>query len=255
MSRAGEYGEDWLAAGYATSRPPVHTHVLDRLVSLGLVGQMDLVLDVGCGAGASTIALTRHGIGNQVVGVDPSRAMIREAKRHVEGATFLVGKAEALPVHSGLVELMTAGGSLNYADFPCFFSEARRVLSPDGFLVVYDFGTGRRSMDCPELDSWHSSMLQKWPKPSAGVREVTRATFDSAPMQLVAHESLTVSVGFELEGYLDYLMTESNVGAAVRTGTHPSAIRAWCEEGLRPFFQPSVRVEFDVYYACLCQPR
>ncbi len=252
--RDGAYGDDWLAGGYATSRPPVHSHILDRVTALQSAAQIDLALDVGCGAGTSTIELMRRGIVGHVLGVDPSPAMIRTARGHVEGASFAVASAEALPVRSGTVGLITAAGSLNYADIPAFFSEAKRVLSPEGLLVVYDFASGRRSAQCAELASWYAEMLQRWPKPSEGVREVSRATFESAPMHLMAHEIFTVSIDFELDGYLDYLMTESNVAAAVSSGAARSEIRSWCEEGLRHFFQGSLPVEFESYYACLAQP-
>jgi ubiquinone/menaquinone biosynthesis C-methylase UbiE len=72
---------------------------------------------------------------NRVLGVDPSPAMIRAAKRHVEAASFVLGSAEALPVSSDTVGLMTAAGSLNYADVAGFFSETKRVLSSEGLLV------------------------------------------------------------------------------------------------------------------------
>jgi SAM-dependent methyltransferase len=224
------------------------------VASLQPIGQIDLSLDVGCGAGISTIALMQLGIGNHVLGVDPSLAMVRRAKCDVEGASFLFAAAEALPMRSGAVGLITAAGSLNYADIPAFFSETKRVLSPEGLLVVYDFAAGRCSVECAELDSWYSEMLRRWPKPNDGVQEVSRATFESAPMRLVAHETFTVSIGFELDGYLDYLMTESNVGAAVSSGAALTEIRSWCDEGLRQFFEGSLAVEFESYYACLDQP-
>jgi ubiquinone/menaquinone biosynthesis C-methylase UbiE len=247
----GEYAADWLAGGYATSRPPIHSHILDRVASHHAVDRVDLALDVGCGAGTSTAALILRGIGNHVLGADPSPAMIRGAKRRVAGASFLLASAEALPVRSDTVGLMTAAGSLNYVDVPAFFTEAKRVLSPQGLLVVYDFASGRCSAECAELDPWYSEMLRRWPKRSKGVQEVSRATFESAPMHLVAHESFTVSIGFELDGYLDYLMTESNVGAAVRSGASLTEIRSSYEAGLRQFFQGSLPVEFESYYACL----
>ena len=158
-------------------------------------------------------------------------------------------------MRSGGVGLITAAGSLNYADIPGFFSEAARVLSPEGLLVVYDFASGRRSAQCPELDPWYSEMLRRWPKPNEGVQEVSRATFESASMHLVAHETFTVSIGFELDAYLNYLMTESNVGVAAGSGVALSEIRSWCEEGLRQFFHGSLLVEFESYYACLGQPQ
>ena len=141
-ARDGVYEEDWLAGGYATSRPPVHSQILDQVALLQSVSQIDLALDIGCGAGISTIALMQRGIGNHVLGIDPSHAMIRTAKRHVDGASFMLASAEALPVPSGTVGLLTAAGSLNYADISACFSEAKRVLSREGLLVVYDFSTG-----------------------------------------------------------------------------------------------------------------
>ena len=167
----------------------------------------------------------------------------------------MVASAEALPVRSGTVGLLTAAGSLDYADISACLTEAKRVLSRKGLLVVYDFASGRCSRQCVELDSWYSKMLRRWPKPSDGLREVSEATFESAPMHLVAYETFVVSIDFELDGYLDYLMTESNVGAAVRSGASLTEIRSWCEEGLHQMFQGTFSVEFESYYACLAQPQ
>ena len=158
-------------------------------------------------------------------------------------------------MRSGRIGLITAAGSLNYADIPGFFSEATRVLSSEGLLVVYDFASGRRSAQCPELDLWYSEMLRRWPKPNEGVQEVSPATFESSPMRLLAHETFTVSISLKLDEYLSYLMTESNVGVAASSGVAVNEIRSWCEEGLRQFFHGSLPVEFDSYYACLGQPK
>jgi ubiquinone/menaquinone biosynthesis C-methylase UbiE len=230
-----------MADGYATGRPPVHAHILSRVEALDGVDPIEWALDVGCGAGLSTIALQHCGIARRVVGVDPSAAMIRSARSHDEGGMFVLGSAEALPMRSDAFGLMTAAGSLDYADFPAFFSESARVLSPDGLLIVYDFATGRRSPECAELDAWYSDLLHRWPKPNGGVQPVTSATFESTLLDLLAYETFTVSLEFELDGYLDYLMTER------------SAIRSWCERGFQRFFRGSLPIEFRVYYACLGQ--
>ena len=83
---------------------------------------------------------------------------------------------------------------------------------------------------------------------------MNEATFESAPLHLVAYETFAVSIDFGLDGYLDYLMTESNVGAAVRSGASITEIRSWCEVGLH-ILQGTFSVEFESYYACLVQPR
>ena len=113
------------------------------------------------------------------------------------------------------------------------------MFTSEGLLVVYDFASGRRSAQCPELDLWYSEMLRRWPKPNEGVQEVSPATFESSPMHLLAHETFTVSISLKLDEYLSYLMTESNVSVAASSGVAVNEIRSWCEEGLRQFFHGS----------------
>ena len=162
MTSDSLFGQNWIAAEYAIRRPPVHGQIFDHVgAELASPRSVDLALDLGCGAGASTSALVRSGLGRRVLGVDPSSAMIMEAKAQADGACFLVGTAEALPIRSGEVGLITAAGSLNFANAPDFFAEAQRVLSVDGVLVVYDFATGCRSAACPELASWYTKWLRR----------------------------------------------------------------------------------------------
>jgi len=177
--------------------------------------------------------------------------MILEANTHVRGASFVVGKAEALPVGSGAVGLITAAGSLNFTNVQQCLAEARRVLSPDGVLVVYDFATGRRSAQSPDLESWYADWLRRWPTPTTGVTAIRPSTFDEAPLRLIAYESFTVATTFDLNGYLDYVMTESNVSSAIRSGASMEEIRGWCEQHLRSLFEEPFQVEFDSYFACL----
>jgi SAM-dependent methyltransferase len=250
------YSDPWLAAGYARNRPPVHMPILDRAASdLAWEIKGGVALDIGCGAGVSTKALVQSGIANHIFGVDPSMEMIRNAKEKVAAASFLVGTAEALPVASDSVTLLTAAGSLDYAHFSEFFVEAQRVLSRNGFLLVYDFGPGRRTAESGDLDSWFNEMIQRWPKPRDGMPQLDRTRLESAPMPLVGSRRFSVAIDFELDRYIDYIMTETNVAFAVRSGVPNSEVRAWCDQGLRTLFQGSLRVEFDAYYACFKQPR
>jgi SAM-dependent methyltransferase len=249
------FGQNSIAAEYATRRPPVHRQILDHVGTvLSSPRSVDLALDLGCGAGASTSALILSGLGRRVLGVDPSTAMIAQAKTHTNGACFVIGTAEALPLGSGSVGLITAAGVLNFTNAPDFFAEAKRVLSIDGVLVVYDFATGCQSAACPDLASWYFEWLRRWPKPTSWAAPISRSTFDGAPLDLFAYKALTVTATFDLRGYLDYLMTESNVADAVRSGTSMGEIRGWCETQLRPIFGKPLEVEFDSYHACLSQP-
>src|SRR4051794_14959392 len=104
------FGTAEMAAGYATSRPPVHRHILRR----ALTGVVDRALDVGCGAGVSTNALDEFALHR--IGIEPAEAMLRPwSTTTALGARFAVACAEAIPLRTGSVDLMTAAGSLNYA--------------------------------------------------------------------------------------------------------------------------------------------
>jgi ubiquinone/menaquinone biosynthesis C-methylase UbiE len=119
-----------LAEGYANARPPLHARIVERI---GIHAHS--ALDVGCGAGLST----RHLAADRVVGVDPFADMIQWGPRVAPAASFAVARAEALPFRDGTFDLITAAGSLNYADPARAFPELRRVLTATGTLMVYDF--------------------------------------------------------------------------------------------------------------------
>ena len=75
-------------------------------------------------------------------------------------AEFVVGAAEAIPLRDRAVDLITAAGSLNYANLDLFFPEAARVLAPNGVLLVYDFSPGKSFRNITDLDEWFSSFHQ-----------------------------------------------------------------------------------------------
>jgi ubiquinone/menaquinone biosynthesis C-methylase UbiE len=102
---------------------------------LRLEAPVPRALDVGCGTGLSTLAL--KGLACQVLGVDPVAAMIACA-RPDPAITYVVGSAEQLPVEDATIDLVTVASALHWLATDRFFAEARRVLRPAGWLVVYD---------------------------------------------------------------------------------------------------------------------
>src|SRR5206468_1404011 len=114
-----------------------------------------------CGAGLSTRAL--FAIADHCFGLEPLESMLRWAVKTAPCAQFAAGIAEAIPFRTGSIELMTAAGSLNYVRLDDFFSEAARVLTPDGVIVVYDFGPGRSFRQTPGLDDWFKEFTARYP--------------------------------------------------------------------------------------------
>ena len=98
------------------------------------------VLDVATGTGLVArpeVELTKSR--RNVFGLDPSRGMLTEARRTV-GHPTVQGRAEKLPFRTGSFDFLTMGYALRHVpDLSATFAEYRRVLRPEGTLLVLDF--------------------------------------------------------------------------------------------------------------------
>ena len=122
-----------VAAHYDAFRPPLHRLILksvlkDRRFRCGL--------DIGCGTGISTHALAQHC--GEVVGLDPSEAMIERAVEE-DGVRFQLFNVRDLPFPNGRFDLITFAGSLFYTDRSHIAQEVCRVALPGAWVLVYDF--------------------------------------------------------------------------------------------------------------------
>jgi demethylmenaquinone methyltransferase/2-methoxy-6-polyprenyl-1,4-benzoquinol methylase len=104
-----------------------------------------LVLDVACGPGAVTKALTDK-TDAHVVGLDLSEDMLREGQRnvtraHLEGRVSLVlGRGERLPFADHTFDALTFTYLLRYVDDPqATMAELARVVKPGGPIANLEF--------------------------------------------------------------------------------------------------------------------
>ena len=105
------FAGDEIAKGYAAQRPAVHSAVVDEaFAQLGAASRRHRVLDVGCGAGASTRAATPWA--QSIVGLDPEIQMIRNARTVGGRPHYIVGAAEAIPLGTDTGVLAAAGFSI-----------------------------------------------------------------------------------------------------------------------------------------------
>ena len=244
-----------MVAGYASDRPPMHARIMAR-VGDDLAGRVPFprALDVGCGAGLSTAPL--RPLAMQCVGLEPTESMLASSRTLVPEASFVVGSAEQLPVPTASIDLITAACSLNFMPLSDALDDIHRVLTPDGVLVAYDWATARDIVDDTALDDWFASFITRYPRPPS------EAVFlDPPTLAAYAYASafvLTDAMTFAwpltmtAEAYERYMMTETNVAAAVRGGTPIEDIRAWCRETLADVFDGRPReVLFRGYIAYL----
>jgi len=246
-----------MAEGYASARPRLHDRILRRALSAAQCAPaFGFCLDAGCGAGLSTAALLPYA--RLAAGADALPSMIRRAAARLRGAQFCVARMEALPLRDACCNLVTAAGSLNYTDVRAALEETARVLQPGGLLAVYDFAPGRRFREDNSLEEWFDTFLARYPKPDDGavpldppaLRAATGGLFEPVADGVFEEAEL-----FHDARYADYMMTETNVAAAVRAGASPAPIRQWLEETLPAVFRGQTReVLFEAYFAVFAKP-
>ncbi|MGC8759237.1 MAG: class I SAM-dependent methyltransferase [Bryobacteraceae bacterium] len=246
-----------MAAGYAAARPLLHSRILCRALPwISGMPVAGLALDAGCGAGLSTRALLRHVA--HVAGMDAAMPMVRLAARLLPAIPFFVARMEQLPLPDSCCSLITAAGSLNYTDVPAALREAARVLAPGGALIVYDFAPGSRFPEDPSLARWFQDFLARYPKPDDGAITLDAPTLCrlcAGRLEPVAAQVFEEQESWDARSYANYLMTETNVAAALAAGESAARIRAWMNSTLPAVFGGARRtVCFDGYFAAFAKP-
>ena len=135
--RARRYEGDW--------RGRLHSDIVSRTLDLALQEglQPQRVLDVGCGTGQllRRLAAGQDGDCGELVGVDASPGLIKEARSRADDPrlVFLQGEAERLPFPENHFELVFATTSFDHwADQRLGLRECARVLAPGGRFILTD---------------------------------------------------------------------------------------------------------------------
>jgi ubiquinone/menaquinone biosynthesis C-methylase UbiE len=120
------------------------------------------VLDVGCGGGQLALALARRRADFRITGIDLSPDQVARAQRRATGpgtepaVTFREADALRLPFAENAFECVLSVASLkHWPDERRGLEECRRVLSPDGLLIVVEADRGCRIEDAAAfVASW-----------------------------------------------------------------------------------------------------
>jgi SAM-dependent methyltransferase len=163
-------------------------HVLDPVMLGRLAGRrFARALDVGCGEGRFCRMLKAVGIAT--TGIDPTRALLIQARKLDPAGDYRFGKAEALAFETGSFDLIVSYLTLiDIADFRAAIREMARVLAPGGALLVANLTSfvtpcasqgwvrdadGRRLHypvdryleEFPEWVEWSGIRIENWHRP------------------------------------------------------------------------------------------
>jgi ubiquinone/menaquinone biosynthesis C-methylase UbiE len=101
------------------------------------------ILDVGCGSGVPTIELAKLS-GGEIIGIDIKQSSLDELNRKIEEEGFS-GRVKAVKCSLFKIDfsdesfdIIWAEGSIWVIGFEKGLKEWRRLLKPNGFLVVHD---------------------------------------------------------------------------------------------------------------------
>lgn len=129
---------------YARHRPGYHPALYEQVLAhhRATGGQMDALLDVGCGPGTAMQVLASHFA--HATGFDPSEGMVTSARAEAtawktaagEPVRFEVTSAEELGnLPDASVDLLTASSAAHWFDMAKFWPRAARVLRPGGTVA------------------------------------------------------------------------------------------------------------------------
>ncbi len=246
------FDHDRVAAGYASARPYLHPEIFAVIHDVvGRAAPFRRALDVGCGTGLSSSALLD--LAREVVGIDASVEMLRHARR-ASGIRYVASGAEALPFPPGTFGLVVACGSIDWVDRSRFVPLAAELLERGGWLVPLDFGDAGRSPEVPGLARWYDEVFQgRYPRPASSDPTITAGEAARNGFEAPVHRDFASIASFTARQYAAFLMTESNVIAAIEYGSEDEdRVRVWLESELLSLFGEGSRpVAFSGYVQAL----
>jgi ubiquinone/menaquinone biosynthesis C-methylase UbiE len=132
-----------LAAVYDQRWKRYVTNTLEFLKAWVQLSPTESVLDIACGTGEfERMVLTEHPT-QAMIGVDISKEMLAIAQQKLRTAPnvlFQIASASALPFADRSFDIVVSANAFHYFDNPtAALSEMKRVLKPDGKLVILDW--------------------------------------------------------------------------------------------------------------------
>lgn len=209
-----------LATGYAAYRPRYPEGLFAVIAAASPF--RDRVWDCATGTGQAALGLAAHF--DSVLASDASRQQVRAASPH-ERVHYFVARAEAAPLRSGAIGMVTVAQALHWLELPEFYAEARRALRPGGLLVVWAYGKQRVDSGAVDevLEDFYDRVIGSYWLPERRWVETGYRTL-RFPFEEVAIDAPAMFAEWTLAQLLGYVGTWSAVvRCREETGSDPLA--------------------------------
>jgi len=160
----GAVGRNWAAEWVRTDRSfaDLNTALVERIVSRA-PGPAPRILDIGCGAGATSLALARRLPHADIVGIDLSDSLVEAARARSSETRvrFEVHDATSWTGHDWRPDLLVSRHGVMFFDDPVgAFSHLADIAAPAAQLVFSCFQSR-------ELNAWATAIQALLPVPPA----------------------------------------------------------------------------------------
>jgi len=231
------------AAEYAKFRPRYPKELFRWLGSVAPSNQ--LAWDCATGSGQAAVELAE--MFERVIATDASAKQIGNAELHPR-VEYRVATAEESGLETQSVDLVTAAQALHWFDLEKFYSEARRVLKPDGIIAAtaYKLATVSPSVDAV-VNRYYSDVVGPyWPDERRLVEKFEELPFGFTEMETPAFEMMAQWSVEQLLGYLRTWSATQRFTAAEKRDPLEQVERdlraAWGDEERRVIWPLTVRV-------------
>ncbi len=194
---------------YSQFRPTYPPELFDWIRDIA--NNHGTVWDCATGSGQAAVGLAK--IFDRVIATDASEKQIAMAEPH-PSIEYRVASASASGVADSSVDAVTVAQAIHWLDHDSFYAEVRRVLKPDGVIVVW--GYGDPVIDDPRLDKivhdYNRGTIESYWRPErdlilAGLRTIP------FPFREIVAPSFTMERSWTLPELAGYMRTWSATAA------------------------------------------
>lgn len=244
------------AQRYAQARPDVHPLFIDKIKSfIDNREPIDNALDVGCGTGQSSVALTK--IAKRVTATDISAEMLEQATPH-EQVEYLHVAGEELAFDDASFDMLTVGLAFHWLDHERFMPRACRMLREGGWLMIYNSVFVGKMAGNEQFYPWVREVyVERYPTPARRRVDINQAFAERFGFIFIERKIFSHEVTFSAEQLVAYLMTQSNVINAVEQGEESiESVEQWLSGEVERYFTDSkAAFEFSgsIWYLKKCE--